>query len=316
MSAPMVLTRENYFSPEANRLFMSNSQYGNWKKCAAKQFAIENEIYEEVDDKNHFIGGRYAHTAVLLPEELEQFEIDNPSVKKTLERSVKDWKDLGAKLGVDLKGKMKSRDTMREAIVDAGHEIPPEPRVFESKFAWIETALEGYERQQVFVDCIDKGKSEIIYTFQLGGIWWKCMIDNLRIQDNQFDDLKFMADFKEKWDNKKKRYVQWFEVYDYERQSALYQFGIKENENVLLTPNIFGLSKQKPSMPSWIQFTDQQHLDGRIKEVEENLVNILAWKSGERPAPRCEQPDCDFCRATAVIERPLRPTYSYAPTYY
>lgn len=56
----MELTRENYHSVEANRFFMSNSQYKDFLKCEAQTLAkINGEWIEEQSDA--FMVGSYVH---------------------------------------------------------------------------------------------------------------------------------------------------------------------------------------------------------------------------------------------------------------
>jgi len=309
------LTSENYFSKEASRLYWSNSRFGNWLKCAAKQNAIEKGDYIPDDDKPHFIGGRYAHMLTLEPDRQAEYDELYPKVRKQIppeeQKSAADWKALAAELKVAHKGNA-SRKVIVDLIREAGHEdlIPPVKDSYGSDFAWIETAIACFHRQSVLHQAIQRGEQEVVLTFQLGGVDWKCMIDNLRVCDEQFDDVKFMKDFKETWSKPRRQYVAWYELRDYIRQSAVYQNAIAQNyEGSLYTPNIFGFSKEKVADCTWEQFVDQQDLNRRVEFVEQAMPQFLAYINGDLEPPRCEERDCDYCRATKVIRRPNRPMF-------
>jgi hypothetical protein len=68
----MTITTENYHAPEANRQYMSNSQYKSWIDCAAKQAAIMRGEWVE-DEKEALLVGSYVDRAILTPDELPAF---------------------------------------------------------------------------------------------------------------------------------------------------------------------------------------------------------------------------------------------------
>lgn len=254
----MNLTDATYYSLEADREYMSNSQLKNWMKCAAAEKARQSGEYIE-PEATHFIGGRFAHLLALEPEKRESFIAENP-------------------------GRFTLKGTVR------------------AEFSWIEPAIEAMNRQPVFAGMLANGTHEVTIEFTLGGIMWKCRIDNLRADDDQFDDLKFMRDFADSWSKTERAYVPWWQSYDYRQQMAIYREAIRQEYGKTCTPNLIGVTKQDPPDFDWIQFRDADALAASLANVEAVLPMVVAWKSGDETAPRCES--CRYCRATKQIKKP------------
>lgn len=299
----MTLNDSNYFSAESNKAYMSNSQFGNWLKCAAKEYAIQNGQYEQAA-QTWGVGGNYAHTALLQPDKLPQFEHDNEADLFTLKYPThQDLKDLALTHGVDLKGAGKPKQATADRLSAYGVPIPPPTRNLSSDFTWIGATVEAFKRQQVFMDALNFGRKEQIIVFDLGGVPWKARIDNDRSHGHkEFDDLKFMKDFSDGWSDHYGARVPWYSVYQYERQMAVYRFAIHQSTGVWCTPNIHAASKQPVPDVTWVRFDNEAMLNNQVDEVRRAMPLVTMWKNGSEPAPRCEV--CDYCRSTKVIEFP------------
>ena len=72
----MILTKQNYFSPESNKKYMSVSQYKSWMECPAKTIHWLNpgEPEEETDA---LVAGRYVHSWAESPEAFAEFKLQN-----------------------------------------------------------------------------------------------------------------------------------------------------------------------------------------------------------------------------------------------
>jgi hypothetical protein len=68
----MIITTGNYHAPEANRQYMSNSQYKSWLDCAAKQAAIMRGEWKD-EEREALLVGSYVDRALLTPDELPAF---------------------------------------------------------------------------------------------------------------------------------------------------------------------------------------------------------------------------------------------------
>lgn len=80
----MKLTKENYFSPEAEAAFLGSSSFKAWdifgNGCEAKQVAIRNGEWEK-QSNDAFLLGSYVHA--WSEGRLPEFMIENPSLFKT-----------------------------------------------------------------------------------------------------------------------------------------------------------------------------------------------------------------------------------------
>lgn len=95
----MKLTPENYYSDEANRHYMSVSQFKDFLQCEAGALAKLTGWKDAKQDC--FTLGSYVHAAIEGPEAVEQFRKENPEIFK------KDG---------ELKAEYKQADKMIEAI--------------------------------------------------------------------------------------------------------------------------------------------------------------------------------------------------------
>ena len=294
----MILTDKNYFSLDADREYMSTSQFGAWMKCAAAEYDRQNGGHED-EDQAWGIGGNYCHTARLQPELLDQYKHDHRHELLTLKYPThSELKALAEQHNVDLKGALSVKAKTEQRLIERGVTIPAPTESFKHDYQWIPRTLAAFDRQKVFTDALSYGLKERIITFELGGVQWKARIDNDRGLDG-FDDLKFMRDFNDGWSTDYNARVPWYSVYRYERQMAIYQHGLGTTG----TPNIFAASKQSVPDVAWVRFDDQRMLDQQLNEVERAIPLVMMWKNGTVPAERCE--DCDYCRSTKIIEHPL-----------
>jgi len=74
----MKLTKENYFSLEADQNYMSNSQYKNFLECEARQMAILNGKWEKMATTPCMLIGKYVHA--WNEKCLEEFKEENPEI--------------------------------------------------------------------------------------------------------------------------------------------------------------------------------------------------------------------------------------------
>ena len=73
----MILTRENYRSPEAELYYMSNSQFKSWVECESRQVAmLAGEWVEE--KSTPFLVGSFVHS--WCEGTLSEFMSENPEL--------------------------------------------------------------------------------------------------------------------------------------------------------------------------------------------------------------------------------------------
>lgn len=73
----MIINKENYYTPEADKEAFSVSQYKLFKQCEAKALAKVNGEYRQAES-DAFLLGKYIHS--WSEGTLEQFKIDNPEL--------------------------------------------------------------------------------------------------------------------------------------------------------------------------------------------------------------------------------------------
>ena len=156
----MILTPENYFSPEADYEYMSNSQYKGFRECETRQLAIVTGQYKRPDTKT-FNVGHYIHAWN-----------DNDKRELFIDENYDHLKSLGLILKTGHGKKSSELRAVDEIIFNHGNDP-----VMKAALA---------------------GEKEVINTFELFGIQWKSMIDTLNIERGYFTDLKFLKDLKKR----------------------------------------------------------------------------------------------------------------------
>lgn len=98
----MELTAENYYSVEANKEFMSVSQYKDFMKCETAALAKLSGNYSEYK-KEALLVGSYVHAALESPEEFESFKRKTPEIYTAKK---------------ELKAPFKQADKMIDSVLD------------------------------------------------------------------------------------------------------------------------------------------------------------------------------------------------------
>lgn len=73
----MILTKDNYFSPEASMEYMSVSQFKTFKDCEAKAMAEINAFYERPETKDLLMG---SYVDAYFSGEIDEFEQWHPEI--------------------------------------------------------------------------------------------------------------------------------------------------------------------------------------------------------------------------------------------
>ena len=257
----MELTQANYFSKEAERDFMSRSQYKGFLECEAKQIAKLNG--EWLDGTNiAFEVGSYVHSWCQGAQ--REFVASHPNMFK---------RDLSLKAEYILADKM----------------------------------IECLKGDDFVLYCLEGSKEKII-TFEMFGAPWKIMLDVQNNERRRIVDLKTTRSITEKvWDEETRRKVSFVEAYSYCLQAAIYSEGERISEG--REPDdyseflIVAVSKEKQPDKAIINMTDNARLVEELAKVEANMPRILAVKSGEVEAVRCEV--CDYCKATKALTKAI-----------
>ncbi|MFD1179657.1 PD-(D/E)XK nuclease-like domain-containing protein [Paenibacillus puldeungensis] len=264
----MKLTKSNYYSNEANRQYMSVSQFKSFLPayggCEAQALAVLNGEFESTPIEV-FMEGHYVHA--WNEGTLEEFKANTPEIYSSRGGS---------------KGQLKSNFKICEKMIEV---LENDPLVMKAL----------------------AGQKEVMMTTELFGIKWKVMLDsyqpNLGNNTGMFADLKTMKEIDGKWWNKDiQAYENFIDHYGYNVQMAIYAEVEKQvtgRENWLL-PHMVIVTKQDPPDHDIIYF-DYDNIEAGLQIVARNIERVKAVKSGAVEPVRCER--CDYCRLTKKIQR-------------
>lgn len=260
----MKLTRSNYFSLEANRHYLSVSQFKDFclafGGCEARAVAKLNGEYEQ-PQITAFMEGHYVHA--WNDGILEEFKANNP--------------DLYSSKG-------------------------PTAGQLKSNFQHCNKMIEVLENDPLVMKAL-AGEKEVIMTAELFGIPWKIMIDSYQPELGIFADLKTLKEIDGKfWNKDAQCYENFLEHYGYIVQMAVYAEVERRANNQCkwLLPHMVIVTKQDPPDHEIIYFTDED-IQQQLNIVSNHIERVKLVKSGKVDPVRCEK--CDFCRGTKKITR-------------
>lgn len=260
----MQLTKSNYFSLEADRRYMSVSQfksfvpaYGGCEAAAMAKLAGEYEPSKPVA----FMEGHYVHA--WNEGTLDEFKAENP--------------DLYSSRGPTA-GKLKSN------------------------FQHCNKMIEVLENDPLVMKAL-AGQKEVIMTAELHGIPWKIMLDSYQPEASIFADLKAIKEMDGKfWNSEAQAYENFLEHYGYIIQMAVYAEieKLKFSRQHWLIPHMVIVTKQDPPDHEIIYF-DYDAIQSHLNIVANHIERVKAVKSGQEQPIRCET--CEYCRMTKIITR-------------
>lgn len=283
----MELTRDNYYTPEADREYMSCSQYQSWCECEAKAMAKLEGRWTD-PDKEAFLVGNYFHTFFESPDAHAQFIQDN--YDKIFKTKV-------------VKGKGGAPDR----VVATGKYAP-----FEQADKMIEVA----QNDPLIRSLIElPGENEKIMTGELWGVPWRIRLDKYVPDGRMIIDWKTVANISElKWSEALHEKVTFIDAYGYMMRAAVYTEIEKQNAHSSKDAPfiIVAISKQDPPDKEALYLNHRQRYDYELEQIKKRLGMIQMIKAGRIKPKRCGC--CDYCRATKVLSA-IRPYYTLMPDF-
>ncbi|MEK3770085.1 PD-(D/E)XK nuclease-like domain-containing protein [Paenibacillus sp. FSL R5-0887] len=264
MTDLLKLTRDNYFSLEAQRQYMSVSQFKgflpSYGGCEAQSMAKLAGEWEDSQktafDEGHFL---HAWNEGTLPD----FKANNPSI----------YSSQGPTKG-QLKANFKHLTKLIEVLEN-------DPKVM--------NALAG--------------EKEVIMTASFHGIKWKIMIDSYNPEKATFSDLKGLQSIDKTFWNKESRAPESFiQHYGYDIQMAVYAEIERRatNNKEWLLPHLVVVTKE--TVPDHdIAFLSHENIPRALNIVANNIERVKAVKSGLVQPVRCEK--CDYCKLDKKVMR-------------
>lgn len=277
------LTSDTYYSVEADREYMSCSQYQAFLKCEAAAMARLYLGFKPAESEALLVGN-YVHTA------LESEEAHAEFVENNLEKIYK------------LKTDKKSGET---SIV--------------GKYADFENAdeiIRTFITDPVFQKFIlMDGENEKILTGNIFGVPWKIRLDKYIPDKRIIIDYKTAATLtKTEYNPKTGERECFIESAGYLMRAAVYSEIEKQNtgntEDAAFI--ILAVTKEKPHDKGAYLLNHAQRYAWELEQVKNNLLNIRAVKEGRQIPKRCGH--CEYCRATKVLKGVV-PYYTLKPGF-
>lgn len=260
-----VLTAENYYSEEADRLYMSVHQYLDFVGhmgilgCESKALAKLNGQWEE-ETTDAMLVGSYVDS--YFEGTLEEFLNEHPECFTKPDK----------KGEVRLLAKYKKADKM----------------------------IARCEQDEYFMSTLS-GEKQVIMTGYLFGCEWKIKMDSY-LPGKAIVDLKTSSNIHQVWKVQDYGYASFVEYWAYTLQLAVYQKIVEINTGKKL-PCYISVVTKEDSPEIEVIHIDQTTLDHALNEIKMNMQSVLMVKSGEVEPMRCEK--CDYCKATKVLTGPI-----------
>lgn len=253
----MQLTNENYFSIEANKEFMSVSQYKNFMECEAK--ALNDLEIGDENAKEAFLEGKLFEAIVTGSGDLF---------------IAKHYDELIAKTGKTA-GELKAN------------------------FKKVSISAEKFLSQKFFVDIINKCEKQVIFTGEIEGVKTKCALDLFDNKTISIYDIKCMADFKEQWSKKEKKYVPWYYNYNYVLQLAIYKEIVRQNIGEVKEVGLLAASKESSPDVEALSFSNEL-LNLELENFKLNVKRFDDIKKHKISPKYCGE--CDYCKSIKEIK--------------
>ena len=278
----MKLTQKNYYSQQANKEFMSVSQFKDFIKCEAMAMAKINGTYQQPKSQALFLGSFVDEMLTGTRKSQIKFIIDN-------------FPDLFQKSSKLYKIPEENRANFvalssTEELFDASNK----------PYAEIVQALETIERikQQPLMMEHFNSKHQVIMTGTIAGVPFKIKMDNYK--PNEFiSDGKYMASLRSP-----NLFEPMVKYWGYDYQGGVYVEIVYQNTKKQLPFFLDVATKEKPAHLDVAEIK-RYDLDDALAKVEKLAPRFQAIKQGLIEPERCEEYDCPYCTSTRIITEPI-----------
>lgn len=275
----MELNSKNYYSLEADREYMSCSQYQAFLECEAAEMAKLRGDYVPSKSKA-LIVGNYFHTAFESEEAHTEFCEENADLI---------YKKVRKKTG---EIEMYSDFEKAEKMI---------------------TAVKNDPLMRTFINML--GENEKILTGELFGMLWKIRLDKYIPDKRIIIDYKTTESILTlSYNAKTGRKDSFIETWDYLMRAAVYSEIEKQNAGSTEDPKflILAVSKEEPPDKGAFLLNHRQRYDYELEEVKKHLAHIRQVKEGIIRPLRCGR--CEYCRSTKVLTK-IVPYYTLNPEF-
>lgn len=270
----MNLTTENYHSFEANKVYMSNSQYGKWMECEARAYAQYVTGDYKSETTKAMLKGSFVHAYFEGEEAFKEFQSKHTEIYSRGNPTNGLLKDFADALN------MIATVNNDPVLMDY---LKGEPeKIFTAEFAGVVWKCR--------IDNID--------------------YDNLRFTDlktcKSITEKKWKSvsdGMNDKWNVQ----MNFIDYWNYWRQFAVYSEieRIASNREQRLRPYMIAVSSETVPDKALIRFDDMDRLQTELNNIIYNMPRIIEIKEGREIPTRCES--CDYCKSTKKITGALWP---------
>lgn len=263
----MELTRENYFSQEAQMAYMGSSQFKDFLSCEAAALAKIQGRYKPPASRSMLVG---SYVDAWYSGELPDFTERHPDMFKK-DRTLKaDFLAANAIIDRMQADRLYSLLMSGEKQVIRIGEIAGVP--FKIK---IDSLLDAAACRQIVEEFPDAALA-------------------LGFGDGAIVDQKVMRDLGDVWSDEERRMVPFAQAWGYDIQGAIYQAVEGHMMPFLLAVG----TREEPADLAALYIPDDA-LRAKLYEVEDLAPRFQAIKEGREEPRRCER--CPWCRATRTL---------------
>lgn len=263
----MELTRENYFSQEAQTAYMGSSQFKDFLSCEAAALAKIQGRYKPPASRSMLVG---SYVDAWYSGELPDFTERHPDMFKK-DRTLKaDFLAANAIIDRMQADRLYSLLMSGEKQVIRIGEIAGVP--FKIK---IDSLLDAAACRQIAEEFPDAALA-------------------LGFGDGAIVDQKVMRDLGDVWSDEERRMVPFAQAWGYDIQGAIYQ-AVEGH----MMPFILAVGTREEPADLAALYIPDDALRAKLYEVEDLAPRFQAIKEGREEPRRCER--CPWCRATRTL---------------
>jgi hypothetical protein len=264
----MILTNENYFSPEAQMHYMGASQFKAFQRCEASALAEIKGEYKREETTALLVG---SYVDAHFEGTLDLFKGKHPEIFKR-------------------DGDLKSEYQQANVIIARAEEDALFSLLMSGKKQVICTGKIAGVPFKIKIDSLVDAK-----TCELISEMFPMAAAVLGFLDGAIVDLKAMRDMEPIWSVSEGGKIPFIEAWGYDIQGAIYQ-AIEGN----MLPFVLAVATKEKTPNLAALSISQTDLDAKLAEVEDLAPKFQAIKQGQLEPERCGK--CDYCKSTKVLD--------------
>lgn len=272
-----ILTPETYRSADAQKHFLSASQWDEFMECAACAKATLDGKWKDEDKSVALAMGTYIDLSLLTPDRLAAWISREENAEWFYARERKSKNNPDPQLDFD---KPNATKLLADRMI---------------------ARAKGDENFMLALE----GDKQVLITWEMFGHPWKAMLDSATFNESKglycYTDLKSTASVTAtKFVKKLARHAPFIEIWNYWLQvGAIYGEAYKAHYGKDPDARLLAaVSKDKFPTLRIFNLGDMDRINTELEGIKNNIEQVIRWKTGQEEPFRCE--DCDYCRATYV----------------